>query len=642
MTPEQQRAIAIAKARRLRAEASNAEPTDAPTTDDKPTALQRMGEGAKALSVLSQAGMEELVKRIPVIGEWTAEQINELDQWLNEKTGGVIGRERPPIEDVKPEMFSKPEVQAAIGASRSLQTLTPGVDPQRTKQALKEVTGKEPSGFYEAGKLIDPIPWMIGAQAARMMPYQKLTGGGFGQGALNMVKNVGAGGLTGAGIAAVSPDIDVEEGAAFGAGGAAVLPPLIGASGKLLQTGKNIVAPIFSDDAARMAGAHAARRVAGDKADEIADALMQARRGETAGQAAVPTGSAEFAALQKMAGESRPTVQKAIEGAQAGKRARVLSNVTPGFDEAVAARKSATAPIREEALASAVVPIKASSLSSKVDDAFGGLGELGKSDVQAVRKYIKSRLSEMADDSGNINPETLYGFRTSLGSDIGKLLASADPSKSPSKKFMAGLQRKAQTYIDDAIEESGGTGWRNYLSEYQRLSKPVEQAPILGEMKSTLEGIGKEQGAPFLRKLKGEDAFVKKGTTYGKQELKDILTPRQQKVVAAIAKQLERDIKQADLASAGMKETQYKLKGSFEPYQPVQMLDRAMMLINAAMARAQGAGGKKAMRELAVMMQENPRLLGQMMKDAGAPKASKVIEAMMAKQAPVGVISAGE
>jgi len=153
------------------------------------------------------------------------------------------------------------------------------------------------------------------------------------------------GGAIGAAFGAATPVTDggedfwTEKADQTGVGGAAGLALPLGwegakAGGRLVR---NVLDPMLPGGATRAAG-RLGNMAAGDKTDDVIAALQSQRSGVpgvnlTAGQASVPAGSLEFAALQRMTAEKVPSPAYFIESQQRAARERAIQGIAGGADD---------------------------------------------------------------------------------------------------------------------------------------------------------------------------------------------------------------------------------------------------------------------------------------------------------------------
>jgi hypothetical protein len=136
-------------------------------------------------------------------------------------------------------------------------------------------------------------------------------------------------------------------------------------------------------------------------------------------------------------------------------------------------RKAVTDPMREAALLAAnqVGGVKASLVTDKIDEMAAVPGQRASEVVSKSLSDIKEKILKHVETGGRIDSNDLYTIRKEAGNVIEKY---AKESASWDKKLSAGLQGDVQAAIDDAIEKSGGTGWKEYLSEFATRSKAID------------------------------------------------------------------------------------------------------------------------------------------------------------------------
>lgn len=142
-------------------------------------------------------------------------------------------------------------------------------------------------------------------------------------------------------------------------------------------------------------------------------------------------------------------------------------------------RTAVTAPMREAALQSAG-PVNTAPIIQQLDSVLVSpeAPTLTQKVLQDVKDEIVGRskgIGPISSSQQTIDPEALYTVRKQIGLMIDKHLpATAKLDPKFDKSVTAREEKSIQNLIDDAIEKSGGTGWRDYLKEYANRSKAIE------------------------------------------------------------------------------------------------------------------------------------------------------------------------
>lgn len=208
---------------------------------------------------------------------------------------------------------------------------------------------------------------------------------------------------------------------------------------------------------------------------------------------------------------SQPTAAEALVGAPAGSPLvahQQITAATPGgisaqfsqrkmdqleaWDKAITARKAATDPLREAALDAANKGgVRTDGITESIDATLKEPGKRASDLVQKVLGAVKEKLATLTNENGVIDARDLYTVRKEMGNTVQSF---AKETANWDKKLAAGLERDVQKSIDDAIEKAGGTGWKNYLTEYADRSAAMEaelarrKAALKPLQKTNLEG----------------------------------------------------------------------------------------------------------------------------------------------------------
>lgn len=463
-------------------------------------------------------------------------------------------------------------------------------------------------------------------------------------------------GLTGAALGAIGPAESTNEriaNTAFGGvGGSAVAgaSKLVGGGAKALH---KAASPYLPGGTARIEG-KAFRAIAGDKADDVVRALENAKQivpgsKPTAGEAAVSAGSPQFAALQDILERGFVTDQYAArEAAQQAARKGALGKIAgdeTALKTALQIRNDITGPMREQALSSANKSglLKAQPFQDGLTNLMARPENLTSQTVQSALGDVKQLLANATRPDGTIDAQSLYTLRKSgIADTINKF---SDVNKTSDKRFTAGLLNDVKAVIDDAIEMSGGKGWKNYLQTYQGLSKRPDQMKVGQFLQDKLQGPkGEERVFNFLNAVREAPKTIKQSVGFRGDDLSQILRPDQMQSVTDISDDLLRQAEMTRMAKAGIGDTQRQLGTLFEPVDIPGYLDAKVTAARWLLAKLQGGGGTKEMRQMAIDMLE-PQKVADLMKKA-APKDRPTIKALLddlqkATYASGGVASSG-
>jgi len=235
----------------------------------------------------------------------------------------------------------------------------------------------------------------------------------------------------------------------------------------------------------------AAQRVAGDSRQSQIDAL---RAGTEYVPGAKPTAAEAIAEANigqpKQFGGATIKLQKDLSGAKGIED--ILPSATRQQRAAIAEHikniKEQTAPMRSAALEQANAGgVRADGIIANIEKAMKVPGDEADDLVQKTLGSVKEKIASLADENGVVNAENLYTVRKKLGSTIGTF---SRETANWDKKQTAKLERQIQLYIDDAIENAGGKGWKEYLSTYSAGMKgPEKQLAREREAKIIAAGV---------------------------------------------------------------------------------------------------------------------------------------------------------
>ena len=472
---------------------------------------------------------------------------------------------------------------------------------------------------------------------------------GPGKGIVNAAKALTVGGSAG-----LAGGTAREEGAsplvqilASLAGGTAVQG--LGAGANALGRGaRNVIEPIFAPEktAARLAS-----NVAGTKRDEVIAALQQAQSGVpnlklNAGQASVPSGSAEFAALQKLVNEAKPTPAAALESSQEAARRSAIQSI--GKDkptlEAAIGKRAGDAKANYGAAGNELIKSDAdlTGLMNRpsMDKALSRAAELAKEkgETLVVGKDLPERTVSSAILGANGKP----AMETTLPAEFAKYpvktihyvkLSLDDMLKNPERFGIGATEASAIGQTRKQLIEWLGNKSPKYdaaRTEFSKASKPINQMQVGQYLEEKLVGPleNGDRAGMFAGAMRDAPRTIKGSTGQSiYDDLGQVLTPQQKQVAEAVLGNLKNDAAYNDLATKGMSATR-KLVGDFgDPIPQPQLLNRIATVANAIIRRVEGKGSKATMNALADLSND-PARMADLMKKATPTERKSLIEAL--------------
>jgi hypothetical protein len=483
------------------------------------------------------------------------------------------------------------------------------------------------------GNLLDPASWLIGSGVGKVLHYANLFGKG-GSLLKGTAQNVLSGATTGGIIGGLSEDQTALEGAGIGAVAGGLIPLGAELGGMAFRGARNLVEPHLGKEGLNRATSRLMNQVTGDKRDAIIRELTRNRSiGQTAGQAAVPAGSAEFSGLQELASKFNPSPYRAIENSQQLVRRRVMERMAgsqSGLERAISNRSAA----------GDIDYGKAYQQTIRGDQDLMNLSE---------NPYFKKALPdafELAKSKG-VDPKTnltqfLHYVKKSLDDKINKTGEGAlgptvkDAVNEVKGKLVSWMEKKNPLY--DAARQNWAAN-----------SVPINQMEVAGELTKRLGVKGGQPGTVFsetpgnfLRAVddttdEAASRLIKKSTGFPRGKLSDIMNPQQMYSINKVSGELQRDSELAKLASEGIEKTR-SIVGDFSDSVPqTNLLSRPVTIANAIMRRMEGGGSEKIMQNLSEIMQE-PQVTAEVMKKITPSQQKYLLEAIATRAGTIGAI----
>lgn len=406
----------------------------------------------------------------------------------------------------------------------------------------------------------------------------------------------------------------VGQGGAGATLGALLGPILTGGAGSLAHAYKSWIEPVLGNYSPRVRELVKERVFLSTARDPKQQAeLLAALRGSkeivpgsspTAGQAAVPASSPEFAALQASAAKIRPDLYLQRTDQQSGAVLKQLESVGMTPEEikaAETARTRTTKPMYDEAAADTSQPIWRPgapwSTTMEGKDITGQISPLmqyldrtvaqNPGNASLVRELSKIRKG-LTDAGGaaRTDPEQLMsvldGIKQAMAHEDNKYILSE----------LGLVKRRLSARLPK---------WRQAETTFSEMSKPITQGEVVGEVKAAATPTGGWQpgsGMPL-----GEDKTLKlldKG--FGMRS--NDLTPEVRDKIQQVKDEFMRNAgfrQQAKLGAPSAPDPE-KLGGT-----PVfNVLKREVMVMNAILKRLEGKVSEKIASEIAVEMLNPP------------------------------------
>lgn len=419
-----------------------------------------------------------------------------------------------------------------------------------------------------------------------------------------------------------------------GGGVGGIAAPVVG---KVASGISNIVAPLVSQRAVDLGSGRLANTAAGTLAPNVASRLQQALPDETAAQAAAPSGSSEFAALQKLLRGHKGTEFDNVGLSQEAKRLADLRRITPNLQNAEGTRQGLAQPFYSKADKAVVT------LDNEMMGLFDRMpkGTLERAADIARMDGRKFQIGQyqpaqqvptgVLDSASNPITTTIPAQYPKITGEslhyIKRALSDIANAKDPSLGIAVDTQKAARGVLEDYLPafEKRVPDYETARKTFAANSPPVNQSKILGKMQSVLNsGTGVERVSPFMAALgSGEEALLKRSTgfpRYQQGDLPKVLSPQQMKIVNDIKGQLEREISLSMRERGGQKGAMKALgaegtKGETLP----GLIDYRVTILNSILRRLEGYGGTKIEENTAkLMLPGNVNKLGQLMQEQAA------------------------
>jgi hypothetical protein len=146
-------------------------------------------------------------------------------------------------------------------------------------------------------------------------------------------------------------------------------------------------------------------------------------------------------------------------------------------------------------------PLDAGSIISAIDSRLTQPGLRASPNVTKVLQAIKDDIANLtAKGGGVIDANDLYTLRKEgVNERIAQIVGQTDPKISA--KVTRKVLEEVRPLIDDAIEQAGGTGWRDYLKTYSQNMQAIDQKAMAAEAAK----LFKDSPQEYVRLVRGNN-----------------------------------------------------------------------------------------------------------------------------------------
>ena len=206
---------------------------------------------------------------------------------------------------------------------------------------------------------------------------------------------------------------------------------------------------------------------------------------------------------------------------EAGQQAAVAAKGKPGFLTAgtraqewqetsdifanIAGQRRAEANFLERQIGSledyGLRPLDAGAITNAIDTKLTQPGLRASSNVVNVLEAIKADIANLtAKGGGVIDAHDLYTLRKEgINERITQIMGQTDPKISA--KVTRKVLQEVRPLIDDAIEQAGGTNWRNYLDTYSKGMQAIDQKAMAAQAAK----LFKDSPQEYVRLVRGNN-----------------------------------------------------------------------------------------------------------------------------------------
>ncbi len=195
--------------------------------------------------------------------------------------------------------------------------------------------------------------------------------------------------------------------------------------------------------------------------------------------------------------ESRPVVRAGEIAEGAGQRADDAIAAQLGLRQAARDMEDVVADLAAEGMQ----PLKVAPIVQQLRSMAGQPGTRADKLQRNTLIRLATDLEKLADANGVIDARDLYQIRkTGINDIVDRLLGARAQPSSGTKERTASLLTSIRPMIDEAIEGSGGAGWKDYLTRTRQGFEAVNRRELAGKAAQ----LADENAPEFIKLMEGQ------------------------------------------------------------------------------------------------------------------------------------------
>jgi hypothetical protein len=280
-------------------------------------------------------------------------------------------------------------------------------------------------------------------------------------------------------------------------------------------------------------------------------------------------------------------------------------------------------------------PLETKGLLQQIETSLKTPGQRSNALLVDAQQKLADKLRALSDERGIIDSRDLYNVRKEIAQDIGEFL-SAKTGNASFTTEASNVEKALKKQLDSAITKASGSGaWEDYLSNYSKYSKKIDQMQVGQEIKKRLgEGtIGDvEKIGEFATAVtKGAASTVKRATGVSRySSIEEVLDKDQIASVNRVFADLSRTKKADELAKKIRLDSPEFLEGADKT---PPMLDKFMTIFKGVMGRLRQGSQAELDAEMSKLLRE-PQALGLFIEAIPKKDVPNVASALMRRVSP--------
>jgi hypothetical protein len=238
-------------------------------------------------------------------------------------------------------------------------------------------------------------------------------------------------------------------------------------------------------------------------------------------------------------------------------------------------------------------PLTGESVVTQINRKLSDPSVAGNRELQTALSRITKDISQWTNKGGVIDAFALDAIRKNSINSVAKQLFKDD--KKAQKEFAGKVLEAVKPVLIDAVENAGGTGYRQYLTDYAKGSQAIGQSKLGAELLHLYQANPNE----FIRVVEGNSPEkIEQIFGPGSYSIFKEMSGNSQRALQQVSGELKREAVAGEQAKAGTQRLADVLNANLDFMRLPHWLSKGTTLTNDLLARLEGKVSRETLDEI--------------------------------------------